>query len=90
MNIYVSQSCTDANECNVLNGGCEHQCTNTVGSYECSCNAGFIRDSNGRNCTGKYKSLLNTLHLNSCHALASAINKLMSLIIQSVACQTLA
>ena len=31
----------DINECNVNNGGCEHSCTNTVGSYTCSCNTGY-------------------------------------------------
>ena len=31
----------DINECNVNNGGCEHTCTNTVGSYNCSCNTGY-------------------------------------------------
>lgn len=27
----------DIDECTVKNGGCSHDCTNTVGSYECSC-----------------------------------------------------
>ena len=31
----------DVNECNVNNGGCEHSCTNTDGSYTCSCNTGY-------------------------------------------------
>ena len=31
---------------------CEQNCTNTVGSYNCSCNTGYSLDSNGRNCTG--------------------------------------
>uniref|UniRef100_A0A1X7V5F3 EGF-like domain-containing protein n=1 Tax=Amphimedon queenslandica TaxID=400682 RepID=A0A1X7V5F3_AMPQE len=33
--------CTDINECSSFNGGCEHQCQNTVGSYTCSCPTGF-------------------------------------------------
>ena len=28
----------DVNECEILNGGCEQTCTNTIGSYHCSCN----------------------------------------------------
>ena len=45
---------TDVNECSVLNGGCEHECTNLIGSYECSCNEGFALGDNERNCMGKY------------------------------------
>ena len=42
----------DVNECNTNNGGCEHTCSNTVGSYECHCRNGFIL-SNNRSCNGK-------------------------------------
>ena len=31
----------DINECNSTNGGCEHSCTNTIGSYICSCDRGY-------------------------------------------------
>ena len=41
----------DINECNVNNGGCEHSCTNTVGSYTCSCNTGY-QLSLGQHCSG--------------------------------------
>ena len=41
----------DINECNVNNGGCEHTCTNTVGSYNCSCNTGY-QLSLGQHCSG--------------------------------------
>lgn len=34
-------SITDINECLSFNGGCEDQCTNTVGSYTCTCPTGF-------------------------------------------------
>ena len=39
-------------ECTISNGGCEHQCTNLIGSYECSCIEGFVLKSDGRNCSG--------------------------------------
>ena len=43
----------DVNECEMLNGGCQHQCRNTNGSYLCQCNDGFLLNGNGRTCTGK-------------------------------------
>ncbi|CAH8638451.1 unnamed protein product [Heterobilharzia americana] len=32
---------TDRNECDDNNGGCQHICTNTIGSYYCACRPGF-------------------------------------------------
>lgn len=32
---------SDINECDCQNGGCEHNCTNTPGSYNCSCRDGY-------------------------------------------------
>ena len=43
----------DVNECEVLNGGCDHRCKNTNGSYVCQCNKGFFLDGNGKSCSGK-------------------------------------
>ena len=43
---------TDINECDTDNGGCEHNCTNTPGSYQCQCREGYETNNNGRNCTG--------------------------------------
>ena len=54
---------SDVNECDSSNGGCEQICTNSVGSFECSCDAGFTLDSDNRNCTG------NTPSLSKLHAL---------------------
>ncbi|KAG7467015.1 hypothetical protein MATL_G00148880 [Megalops atlanticus] len=31
----------DINECNKKNGGCDHECNNTMGSYRCSCWPGY-------------------------------------------------
>lgn len=52
---------TDRNECGLANGGCEHVCTNTDGSYDCSCNSGFQLGSNGRTCKGEYQRFLHVL-----------------------------
>ena len=46
--------CADVNECATMNGGCSNECTNTVGSYYCSCPAGFTLSSNGHTCQGMY------------------------------------
>ena len=43
----------DVDECNTANGGCEHSCTNTIGSFICSCDTGYQLDENGLNCSGK-------------------------------------
>ncbi|XP_066294608.1 uncharacterized protein [Branchiostoma lanceolatum] len=45
------QFCQDIDECSTLNGGCSQTCNNTVGSYNCSCNEGFVLDGDGHNCT---------------------------------------
>ena len=44
----------DVNECETLNGGCEHLCKNNNGSYACECNEGFFLDGNGKTCSGKF------------------------------------
>ena len=43
----------DNNECETNNGGCQHLCNNTLGSFECRCNPGFSLDSNLLDCTGE-------------------------------------
>ena len=46
--------CIDINECVEDYDGCNQTCTNTNGSFECSCNDGYKLDANGRTCSGKY------------------------------------
>ena len=41
---------SDINECNSGNGGCSQTCTNTLGSFQCSCASGYQLSSNGRSC----------------------------------------
>ncbi|KAI4891035.1 hypothetical protein NFI96_013892 [Prochilodus magdalenae] len=41
---YLSLSCTTAenvNECSEGNGRCDHECSNSMGSYHCSCRDGY-------------------------------------------------
>jgi len=33
--------------------GCEHDCINTLGGYECSCKIGYELHSDGKHCEGK-------------------------------------
>lgn len=40
----------DLDECAVNNGGCQHDCINTVGSYVCTCHNGFVLHENQRDC----------------------------------------
>ncbi|XP_043283629.1 tolloid-like protein 1 [Venturia canescens] len=41
---------TDMDECANNNGDCEHECRNTLGSYECSCHNGFTLHENRHDC----------------------------------------
>ncbi|XP_013102687.2 dorsal-ventral patterning protein tolloid [Stomoxys calcitrans] len=41
----------DRDECSINNGGCQHHCRNTYGSYICSCRNGYTLHENQHNCT---------------------------------------
>ena len=43
---------TDINECATGNGGCEVYCTDTPGSFMCSCDNHEILDATGLFCVG--------------------------------------
>ncbi len=43
----------DNDECFTNNGGCQHTCTNTPGSFICTCNPGFALAANNRDCVGE-------------------------------------
>lgn len=57
----------DIDECATDDGGCENTCTNTPGSFKCSCPTGFVLDLTRRNCSGEiYHSItyfIQTLYL---------------------------
>eukprot|EP00731_Ephydatia_muelleri_P028193 Em0019g1066a len=42
----------EINECLASNGGCAQICTNTVGSFTCSCNTGYSLGADARSCVG--------------------------------------
>ena len=43
----------DINECAEGTHTCQHDCTNVLGSFNCSCRTGFSLASNGFSCNGK-------------------------------------
>ena len=43
----------DIDECARDTDGCHHICNNTVGSYFCSCNAGYASTSDHKYCIGE-------------------------------------
>ncbi|XP_076463979.1 tolloid-like protein 1 [Babylonia areolata] len=47
---FVAEFRTDKDECAINNGGCQHICKNTVGSYECACYNGFTLHENKHDC----------------------------------------
>ena len=53
-NLLIAYFNPDVNECDMGTDMCDNEtvaeCTNTIGSYECSCRLGFTGD--GFNCSG--------------------------------------
>lgn len=45
--------CIDIDECTEGIDGCNQTCTNTIGSYACSCRSGYHLANDGRRCNGK-------------------------------------
>ena len=69
IHIYI-----DVDECATDNGGCMQICINTVGSYECSCEAGYSMKSDGHTCAGNVNLFTHILcfllvpyYLRHCH-----------------------
>ena len=49
----VCPAISDIDECALDSDGCGQTCTNTEGSYVCSCGDGFMLDEDGRGCSGE-------------------------------------
>lgn len=43
----------DIDECTITNGGCDTHCSNSEGSYECSCSEGYALMPDKRSCAGQ-------------------------------------
>ena len=50
----------DINECTANTDGCQQVCTNTAGSFVCSCNSGYTLSSDGRTCIENDECTLGT------------------------------
>ena len=49
---FLPRRHVDEDECTVGDDFCDQTCTNTVGSYTCGCNHGYVLNSNGYSCDG--------------------------------------
>ncbi|CAG2207561.1 unnamed protein product [Mytilus edulis] len=47
--------CVDIDECSDGMFKCEHECSNTNGSFVCSCRGGYLLQSDGQSCTDRIK-----------------------------------
>ncbi|CAH3149970.1 unnamed protein product, partial [Porites evermanni] len=54
----TARSQLDKDECTLANGGCQHTCTNTDGSYKCSCYSGYQLKPDGLTCQDKDECML--------------------------------
>lgn len=68
----------DVDECVVNNGGCQHICVNTMGSYECRCKEGFFLSDNQHTCihrsVGEQLAVFITPFL-SCECISAFVNE---------------
>ena len=53
MLIFITLFNIDVDECLEGTHECVQNCHNTIGSYACSCNIGFVIDVDERSCDGK-------------------------------------
>ena len=49
----------DIDECQRDTDGCSQICTNTIGSYICSCNSGYRLNTDRHTCNGKFYLIKN-------------------------------
>ena len=50
--MYTHTFSPDINECLSANGQCDHDCHNTIGTYYCTCQMGYLLLEDHRGCTG--------------------------------------
>ena len=75
---------TDINECANNNGGCAQTCTNTAGSYQCSCGTGFTLNSDEHACDGKTTNFLPPISISFLSIVSSFLPSLPPLFLLSL------
>ena len=53
-NVYCLNLLPDIDECALNTSGCNQNCTNTIGSYLCSCYTGYQLEKDNETCIGKH------------------------------------
>ena len=53
--LYIHFIYSDIDECSEGTDVCTQTCTNTIGSFICGCNNGYLLDDDGFTCLGKQK-----------------------------------
>ena len=81
--LYMHKDCSmklplsDINECDKGISGCNQTCTNTNGSYTCSCYNGYVLDADGHSCNGKVLVHITYVITASSQMLTSVVKTLM-------------
>ena len=52
MHTLIHFTFLDADECNDGTHFCSQTCTNTIASYTCGCNTGYLLETDGITCSG--------------------------------------
>ena len=52
----------DIDECELMADVCQQNCTNTEGSFNCSCSSGFVLLSDGNSCAGELHAVVGLLY----------------------------
>lgn len=48
----LANLCSDIDQCQDGNGGCDHMCKDAIGLFNCSCYEGYSLDVDGNSCIG--------------------------------------
>ena len=88
--LYMQKDCSmksllsDINECDEGISGCNQTCTNTNGSYICSCFDGYVLDADGHSCNGKVYIAHATYVTTASSQMLTSVVKVLMVVINSV------